>query len=189
VIQVHFSVFFLTALLLLILPLDWLLAAAAASIFHELCHVLMLYLLKGRILRIQVQAGGCIIESGRVGEWQQFASIVAGPLGSLSLLLLCRAFPKVAICGILQGLFNLLPVLPLDGGRLLRLLLYRLCPEHADRVLAFVAIGSCISVTALAIWLMTATSAGFWPFFPAVFWNLRALPRKIPCKLSEIGVQ
>ena len=188
-IQVHFSVFFLAALLILILPLDWLLAAAAASAFHELCHVLMLYLLKGRILRIQVQAGGCIIESGRIGEPQQFASILAGPLGSLCLLLFCRAFPKVAICGLLQGLYNLLPVMPLDGGRLLRLLLYRFCPKRAEWIMTWMAVGSCILLDILAIWLIRFSSDGSWPAFLAVIWNLKFLPRKIPCKPSQIKVQ
>lgn len=188
-IQFSAGFFFTSALLLLVLPLDWLCAVAVASVFHELCHILTLHVLGGRIHRIRIRANGCEIETDRIGEWRQFVCIFAGPMGSISLLSLCRAAPRIAICGLLQGLINLIPVFPLDGGRLLRLLLSFINPKWANQVMPAVAIGICIVLDCLAIWLWKRGSFSFWPLWAALVWNIRFLPRKIPCKPSENGVQ
>lgn len=179
----------MTALLLLILPLDWILSAAAAALIHELCHILVLSSFGGKIRSIHIQPFGCIIESNRVGEWAQFCCILAGPLGSFLLLTLCHTAPKIAICGFVHGLYNLIPVLPLDGGRILRLLLYAVCPEYAEKLLAVAAFGICIAVTFLAFWFASLDSLGLFPLLIALIWNIKYLPRKIPCKPCGIGVQ
>ncbi len=188
-IQIDFAVYWIAALLLLVLPLDWLFAVMFAAVFHEICHIAAVILVKGSITKLRVQPGGCIMETCQMEVWQQFLSIFAGPLGSFSLLVLCRWIPKIAICGLFQGLYNLIPVLPLDGGRLLRLLLYRCCPQHADRILDCIAIGFCLVIDILAIWFSATNSAGSLPAVFAVLWNIKLLSGKIPCKQSEIGVQ
>lgn len=127
--------FLLGALALFVLPMKWVLSAAAAALFHEVCHMIILRLLGGRILSVRVSFYGCRIMTGPMEDWKQICSILAGPTGSLALLLLRRKLPLIALCGLIQGLFNMLPMLPLDGGRLLRLFLYRLQPDCAERIL------------------------------------------------------
>lgn len=125
----------LGAALLLLLPLDWLLSAITAALVHEGCHLLAVRLFGGRIFVIRIGIGGCVIESGEL-EWiYSLFAILAGPVGSLSLLAFRRFLPKIAVCGMIQGLFNLLPVLPLDGGRILQLLLCRWIPDKEDAIL------------------------------------------------------
>ena len=188
-IHVHTGVFIISALLLLSLPLDWLAAVALSSLFHEFCHILALLLLNGKIRSIKVQLCGCIIESSPMEPWKQFCSILAGPAGSFLLLFLCRTVPKIAICGLLQGLYNLIPLLPLDGGRLMRLLLDHVCHEKADRVMSFVAFFVSVLFILFAAWLIIYDFLNPWTMIIVLCWNIRMLLRKIPCKQSEIGVQ
>ena len=103
VIYIHTNFLLWAALMVLIFPLDWILAATSAALFHELCHILSVYCLNGKILRINVQSNGCILETNRMKERKQFICILAGPLGSLSLLLLYRVAPKVAVFGFIHG--------------------------------------------------------------------------------------
>ncbi len=49
--------------------------------------------------------------------------ILSGPMGSLLLFLFVRWIPRIAFCGLLQGIYNLLPIYPLDGGRVVRCML------------------------------------------------------------------
>ena len=177
-IQVHFSACFLLALVLLLLPLEWVGAMVIAASFHELCHIVTLYAFGGTVSKIRVKAGGCMIETLSMGEQEQFFSILAGPLGSFSLLLFCRGAPKIAVCGFLQCLFNLMPVLPLDGGRLLRLLVYRFCPDQSERIMRFVTVSFCLFLDALAVGIALGTSAGGWPVLLALVCNIRFLIKK-----------
>lgn len=177
------------AVFLLTLPIRWVISIVAAAIVHEICHILAVYVLGGRILKMEIQLGGCRIDTTPIEEWKQFICILAGPLGSLSLLFLCRYAPKIAICGALQGLCNLIPVIPLDGGRLLQLLLYHLCPTKAKKIADFVAFFVCISVNIIALWFSIGGNMGPALFLLAFAWSLKVLPRKIPCKAAQIKVQ
>lgn len=132
--------FFIAALALLVLPLKWLLSAVIAALFHEICHLFVLWLLKEKVCSFRITFHGCAIVTGDMPDWKQAVSILAGPIGSLSLLLMRSKLPLIALCGFFHGAYNLLPVLPLDGGRLLRLALYRIIPKHADGIMLITGI-------------------------------------------------
>ena len=46
--------------------------------------------------------------------------VLAGPTASLLLGLLLPVAPRLALCGIVQGVYNLLPLGTLDGARAVR---------------------------------------------------------------------
>lgn len=181
--------YFFAAALVLILPLDWLLSMLLAAFFHELCHIIAIKLLGGRVASLRIGIGGAMIETEIPGKGRELISTLAGPLGSFCLLAVCRIFPKLAICSCIQGLFNLLPVYPLDGGRILRCGLELICPTRAETTQKIVE-----RLLYIALMLLTVTgiflfSMGVAPLFVAVMLTVKAVLRKRPCKQSQIRLQ
>ena len=168
------------AILLLLLPLNWLFSAIFAALVHELCHILAVCLMGGKIRKIQISPGGCVIECWHPEPAAKVFSILAGPLGSFSLLFFRRIYPQIAVCGLIQGIFNLLPVFPLDGGRILQLLLEHFVPTKADCLLK--AIRNVIILVLLG-WMFWLKTDLFTVIFVLVC-LLRPLPRKFPCKVT-----
>ena len=107
------------ALLLLVVPFRLLLAAVLAALFHELCHLGAIRLLGGQAGAFRLNPGGATLEFWGLTPIREAVASLSGPGGSLLLLRFHRLYPELALCGLGQGIFNLLPIFPLDGGRAL----------------------------------------------------------------------
>lgn len=107
-------------LMLFLLPLRWLLAAMVAAFIHELGHYTAVRLLGGSIYGIKFGISGAVMEASDLPKWAELVCVIAGPLAGLLLGLTYPCFPVTAICAVAQSIYNLLPIYPLDGGRILR---------------------------------------------------------------------
>lgn len=183
------SVFLFAALLILVLPLSWLSAAVAAALVHELCHIAAAWMLGGQVTGFRLRMGSARIEAQLPGRCQAVLAAAAGPAGSLLLLCCCRWIPKIALCGAVQGMYNLLPFYPLDGGRILRYILEMLCPEWSETVESVVEAAAAVLLLLSAVTVSIVFSLGIWPVVAALFPLSRILGRKIPCKAREMRVQ
>ena len=171
---------YLLALLLLTVPIRILLAAVLAAGVHELCHLGAIRLLGGQAGPLRLRVGGAALEFGGLSPIQEAAAALAGPFGSLLLLGFHQIYPELALCGLGQGLFNLLPIFPLDGGRILLGLLKTLGVKRAGETvnkLSLFLIGGLLF--ACLIWKT--------PF--GILFVLPLLVRNISCKEGEEIVQ
>lgn len=132
--RISAGAFLWPAVLLMFLPIQWVVAMLLAGIIHELCHIVTIFILKGKIFRICVGMRGAVIEVASLPPWKELLCALAGPIGSACLLLTARMFPRLAICGVVHCLYNLLPLFPFDGGRILSSLL-RLILSHEKAAL------------------------------------------------------
>jgi hypothetical protein len=131
------------------------------------------------------------IESEAVTARDEFMIAAAGPASSLGLAALFaviawlvpsslavaeRAFGILAIANLMLGLFNLLPGLPLDGGRVLRSVLWRIRGDRASATRVATGAGRSLGLVLIGIGVFVALRspagflAGIW--YLAVGWFL-----------------
>lgn len=122
------SFYIFIAMMLLTLPLHWLLAVAGAAAIHECSHIAALRLLGVPVRRLELDIGGARLISGPLTPSAEILCAAAGPLGGLLSLPLARWLPALAVCCFAQSIFNLLPIYPLDGGRIMRCILRLFLP-------------------------------------------------------------
>lgn len=119
-IRIDYGFFIFAAALLLIIPIRWIFAAFLAALAHELGHYLAVRLMGGEVSGGDISWRGARMEMFPMSPGRELVCILAGPAASFSLLVLARFFPRIAICGLIQGIYNLLPIYSLDGGKALR---------------------------------------------------------------------
>lgn len=167
----------LWAFLILTLPLKFLLTAALAALIHEACHGLAVQRMGGRILSVTIGAGGMVMEVTDLDAVGELFCALAGPVGSL--LLACVPVPGLALCGLVQGIFNLLPLMPMDGGRVLGILLELTVPKSRGRIQSIVEVLVC-GLLLMGAWRLGTGAVILW---------MALVSRKFPCKPGGKRVQ
>lgn len=138
------------------------LAAAAA---HEAGHVMAIYLVGGKATKLRLGMCDAKIETQGLGYRQEIFCALAGPgMSVLVCLALRKAYATCAAISLLLGLFNAMPVYPLDGGRALRAGLCLVLPlGRAEAVSNIAGLAVCAAGLAGAIFCARAYGLGFAP--------------------------
>ncbi|OBI27902.1 zinc metalloprotease [Mycobacterium sp. E1386] len=177
----------------------------ASLVAHELAHAIVARRAGVSVGSVTLWLFGGVTTLGGEAKTPKaaFRIAIAGPATSLALaaafgglvaaLHTVRAAPIVigvaswlAVINLLLGLFNLLPGAPLDGGRVLRAILWRshgdsvrasIGAAHAGRVVAFILIG-----LGLAEFLLGGVIGGVWLAF--IGWFIFAASREEETRIS-----
>lgn len=112
-------------------------------LLHELGHAGAAKMFKAHVEAIVIGFGGRTIYTGQLTPWQKFMVSVAGPLANLATIpLMMVLLPEagfgqiVILWSLILGLFNLMPMLPLDGGHLVQHAVEAGSNSHHARVVA-----------------------------------------------------
>ena len=145
--------------LLLLLPLQWVLAMVLAVFVHECAHGIVIVLTGGHIRGVHIGGTGAILVCQPMSGVQELICALSGPIGSMLLLLLIRWMPRTAVCGAVHGLYNLIPLLPLDGGRILRSIVDMLfSPQRAGKIFSGMQMG--INIVIVVFCVLASTRIG-----------------------------
>ncbi len=180
-VQVSFSrsLYVYFALLLLMIPVRLFFAVAVSAAVHELFHIAAIRLMKIRINSIYIGIRGARIETQPMTDQQELLCALSGPIGGFMLLLLFRWMPVIALTGTIQSLYNLLPLYPTDGGRVLQCAAKLLLPDRiADKIVLVAEIATLSAIVAFGVYGSLWLRLGIIPAAFAISLLLRSARRK-----------
>ena len=189
-IEVHPGTFLVTALMVLTVPFPWILAIIGAATIHELGHLAALRVLSLQVNRIVIGGFGARIETPPLEPAEELICSIAGPVAGLAAILCVRWVPRLAVAALIQSVCNLLPVYPMDGGRVWRAFLALMIGERSADVIGRITDYAVLAVLIpLGLRWYFVSGTGFLVLVIPVIWILRVLLRKIPCKTGGLGLQ
>ena len=119
-VRVEGGAWIVLGLAVLLLPLRVLLGIILAAAVHELGHLAAMYFLGVPVLGMNLHPGGARIEAGPMEPGEEIICALAGPVAGAVTIFAWKWFPELAVAGLVQTVFNLIPIYPLDGGRVAR---------------------------------------------------------------------
>ncbi len=181
--------FFLTAAAgILLIPFRWLASWMIAAMVHEVFHLMAILICGLSVRYVTIGAFGAVISADIEPGRKMAVCALAGPIGGLLLVVFIRFIPRISLCALLQSMYNLLPIYPLDGGQVLAGLL---TPVFSPKVMKII-----LSVTesvVIAVLTLAALCACFvlrLGTLPVIFAAALILKnKKIPCKRRPLRVQ
>ena len=186
-ITVRPEIIIVVAFALLLIPWKWVLSWITATAVHELFHYISIRLVGCKVWQIDIGSDGAYMKTQLDRPWKEFVSAIAGPIGSLSLALTSCITPRIAVCGYLQFLINLIPVYPNDGGRILKVIIEKWLPSMtAKRLLSLLNNLICVLSIFVGTYVSVGYKMGFLPILAALLIGVRI---KKPCKQRPMRVQ
>lgn len=188
-IEIRTGAIFAGALALVMLPLSLFMSFLMAGFFHEFCHYLALRLADVKIYKISIGPFGASMETEPMEPGREVLCAIAGPVGSFLLILFYPLVPRIAVCALVQGSFNFLPIYPLDGGRAVKGTLEILKIPGRKYIYSAIQLLTVILICMICLYGFFKWNLGCGVLFLGALLALRTFPRKTPCKEARFRVQ
>lgn len=185
-ITVRFEFCIFLAVLLLFVPVRLLISWLFAAFIHEMFHYAALRVCRVKVFSLTVGLSGAVMETEPMSMKEEIICALAGPAGGLLLLLVVKQMPYVSLFGAVQSFYNLLPVYPLDGGRVLQCITRQYFDQRAAQICLVVRwVVNIFAICALIFWFRA------WQIvlIAAIAQFVRKRRVKFPCKAGEQIVQ
>ncbi|MEG0876367.1 MAG: site-2 protease family protein [Oscillospiraceae bacterium] len=148
-----------------------LLAALPAVAVHELGHLLAMGLFGVRPLALSATMSGFSLDySGSISAPKEMLTALAGPLLGLLFAVVCAKIGNrvqseyLLLCaglGVVLNAFNLLPALPLDGGRILSFFAFRVLGEAgAQRLVQALSLATALGLVGAGMYFLANGQGG-----------------------------
>lgn len=143
-------------LLICLDPAGLILPFLAAAAVHEMGHLICMRCAGVAVRKLRLSMVGASLETGSMTNRQELCCAAAGPLANLLTgVLFFRHSIRFGLLSGLLALFNLLPVWPMDGGRIVS----ALWPRQAETISRITGCLLFAAGMALTVWF----HLGLWP--------------------------
>lgn len=170
-------------------PLAVVLSAAA---IHELGHWVVLRLLGARLLSLRLGPLGAVMEtdSGGLSYGRELAAVIAGPganlLCALALSATGSGLEELVGAHLVLGMFNLLPIRPLDGGRSLCLVLSWLFGPSGEEAARWISAITALAAAGGLAFVIRGSSGNLW-LLPAIAGAIAAAAGEMGLLSGKMG--
>ena len=156
-------------------------AVLLSASVHELGHAAAIKLCGGKVKRLRFDLSGlCMIGAGTYSAAGEIFILIAGPIAGLALAFACSRLGsdctndfllRTAGISLALTIYNMLPALPLDGGRALNILLNCfMCAEKAESAMHGISLMTAFLLAAAGVYA-SGTQLGI-ALLAAAFWIL-----------------
>ena len=156
-------------------PMDTFVPFFVSASVHELAHLVVLFAFRVRVYRIKLCMSGAQIVTAPLSYLQELMVALAGPAANgVILMIFHESNPLMAFLNFCLLVYNLLPLYPLDGGRIINSLLHILLPQRiAQMLVQLIGVLSLSLIIGASCYLTCYWHAGLWPILVSALLLIR----------------
>ena len=159
-IKVDLKIFLLVIFLILSGQSKIYLIIFAFTAIHEVGHLIcgLILGLKPKTIKIMPMGLSILFKNEQLKWWKELLVCIAGPIVNFFIALITyniKAQYLIIYTNILIGVFNLLPVIPLDGGRAIKAILKRLlCYKKANKYISLISYATMVVISIIGLFII-----------------------------------